>query len=36
MLAVYAIVNGNDAGWTSTQTLGLLGSGRGRSSASSS
>ena len=24
MLAVYAIVNGNDAGWTSTQTLGLL------------
>ncbi len=25
MLAVYAIVNGNDAGWTSTQTLGLLG-----------
>ena len=27
MLAVYAIVNGNDAGWTSTQTLGLLGGG---------
>ena len=26
MLAVYAIVNGNDAGWTSLQTLGLLGS----------
>jgi EmrB/QacA subfamily drug resistance transporter len=26
MLAVYAVVNGNDAGWTSTQTLGLLGS----------
>jgi MFS family permease len=25
MLAVYAIVNGNQAGWTSTQTLGLLG-----------
>src|SRR6266566_2196306 len=24
MLAVYAIVNGNQAGWTSTQTLGLL------------
>jgi EmrB/QacA subfamily drug resistance transporter len=24
MLAVYAIVNGNSAGWTSTQTLGLL------------
>jgi len=24
MLAVYAIVNGNTAGWTSTQTLGLL------------
>jgi MFS family permease len=24
MLAVYAIVNGNPAGWTSTQTLGLL------------
>jgi MFS family permease len=24
MLAVYAIVNGNDAGWTSSQTLGLL------------
>ena len=24
MLAVYAIVNGNDEGWTSTQTLGLL------------
>ncbi len=24
MLAVYAVVNGNDAGWTSTQTLGLL------------
>lgn len=24
MLAIYAIVNGNDAGWTSTQTLGLL------------
>jgi len=23
--AVYAVVNGNDAGWTSTQTLGLLG-----------
>src|SRR6476646_10239019 len=25
MIAVYAIVNGNDAGWTSVQTLGLLG-----------
>jgi EmrB/QacA subfamily drug resistance transporter len=25
MLAVYAIVNGNGAGWTSLQTLGLLG-----------
>jgi len=25
MLAVYAVVNGNDAGWTSTQTLGFLG-----------
>jgi EmrB/QacA subfamily drug resistance transporter len=25
ILAVYAIVNGNDAGWTSFQTLGLLG-----------
>ena len=25
MLAVYAIVNGNQTGWTSTQTLGLLG-----------
>jgi EmrB/QacA subfamily drug resistance transporter len=24
MLAVYAIVNGNDAGWTSVQTIGLL------------
>jgi len=24
MLAVYAIVNGNEAGWTSTRTLGLL------------
>ncbi|MGH8286971.1 MAG: MFS transporter, partial [Steroidobacteraceae bacterium] len=24
MLAVYAIVNGNDAGWRSTQTMGLL------------
>ena len=24
MLAVYAIVNGNDAGWGSTQTVGLL------------
>ena len=27
MLAVYAIVNGNEAGWTSAQTLGLLGRG---------
>jgi EmrB/QacA subfamily drug resistance transporter len=25
MLAVYAIVNGNEAGWTSARTLGLLG-----------
>ena len=25
MLAVYAIVNGNESGWTSTRTLGLLG-----------
>ncbi len=25
MLAVYAIVNGNDAGWASARTLGLLG-----------
>ncbi|HKE47140.1 MAG TPA: DHA2 family efflux MFS transporter permease subunit [Rhodanobacteraceae bacterium] len=25
MLATYAIVNGNEAGWTSVQTLGLLG-----------
>jgi EmrB/QacA subfamily drug resistance transporter len=25
MVAVYAIVNGNQAGWTSAQTLGLLG-----------
>ena len=25
MLAVYAIVNGNAAGWTSLQSLGLLG-----------
>jgi EmrB/QacA subfamily drug resistance transporter len=25
VIAVYAIVNGNDAGWTSLQTLGLLG-----------
>jgi EmrB/QacA subfamily drug resistance transporter len=25
MLAVYAIVNGNEAGWGSTQTVGLLG-----------
>lgn len=24
MLAVYAVVNGNEAGWTSTQTIGLL------------
>jgi EmrB/QacA subfamily drug resistance transporter len=27
MLAVYAIVNGNQTGWTSGQTLGLLGGG---------
>jgi EmrB/QacA subfamily drug resistance transporter len=25
MLAVYAVVNGNETGWTSAQTLGLLG-----------
>jgi EmrB/QacA subfamily drug resistance transporter len=25
MLAIYAIVNGNDAGWTSAQTIGMLG-----------
>jgi EmrB/QacA subfamily drug resistance transporter len=25
MLAVYAVVNGNEAGWTSAQTLGLFG-----------
>jgi EmrB/QacA subfamily drug resistance transporter len=25
MLAVYAIVNGNDVGWTTAQTLGMLG-----------
>ena len=25
MMAVYAIVNGNQAGWSSAQTLGLLG-----------
>ena len=25
MLAVYAVVNGNEVGWTSAQTLGLLG-----------
>ncbi|HEV8360199.1 MAG TPA: MFS transporter [Candidatus Thermoplasmatota archaeon] len=25
LLAVYAVINGNDAGWTSRQTLGLLG-----------
>ena len=24
MLAVYAVVNGNEAGWTSSQTIGLL------------
>src|SRR5947199_2032212 len=29
MLAVYAIVNGNQAGWTSAQTLGLLGAAAG-------
>lgn len=26
MLAVYAVVNGNEAGWTSTRTLAMLGS----------
>ena len=30
MLAVYAIVNGNEQGWTSAQTLGLLGHRRRR------
>jgi EmrB/QacA subfamily drug resistance transporter len=29
MLAVYAIVNGNDSGWGSAQTLGLLGAAVG-------
>jgi EmrB/QacA subfamily drug resistance transporter len=29
MLAVYAIVNGNAAGWTSARTLGLLGAAAG-------
>jgi EmrB/QacA subfamily drug resistance transporter len=29
MLAVYAIVNGNQAGWTSTQTVGLLAASAG-------
>ena len=27
MVAIYAIVNGNQGGWTSTRTLGLLGAG---------
>jgi EmrB/QacA subfamily drug resistance transporter len=27
MLVIYGIVNGNEAGWTSAQTLGLLGAG---------
>ena len=36
MLAVYAIVNGNEAGWTSAQTLGLLGRRRPRCSPCSS
>ncbi|KAI1696824.1 major facilitator superfamily domain-containing protein [Ditylenchus destructor] len=27
MLAVYAVVNGNEAGWTSTRTLAMLGGG---------
>ena len=36
MLAVYAIVNGNEAGWTSTQTLGLLGVAAAAAGASSS
>jgi MFS family permease len=31
MLAVYAIVNGNEAGWTSLRTLGLLGAAASRS-----
>jgi len=29
LLAVYAVVNGNDAGWLSTRTLGLLGASAG-------
>ena len=29
LLAVYAVVNGNEAGWTSTQTLTLLGAAAG-------
>ena len=33
MLAVYAIVNGQEAGWRSLQTVGLLGARRGRCSA---
>ena len=36
MLAVYAIVNGNEDGWTSAQTLGLLGARGGAAGASSS
>ena len=36
MLAVYAIVNGNQEGWLSAQTLGLLGGRRRRCSRSSS
>ncbi len=31
LLAVYAVVNGGQAGWTSTQTIGLLGGRRGAS-----
>ena len=36
MLAVYAIVNGNQAGWTSGRTLGLLAAAAACSSSSSS
>ena len=36
MLAVYAIVNGNDQGWGWAQTLGTLGAAGARSWSSSS
>ena len=35
MLAVFAIVSGNEAGWTSAQTLGLLGASRRAAGAAS-